>query len=224
MRHDVAMQIALFDLDHTLIPFDTGMAWTDYLIGRGLLDEAARQTYLDYCHQYAAGTLEMRDMHRCCIGALREVAPAELASRIADFREHLRPRVPEATRALVAEHRARGDVCAIVTATSRFLARPLADLFEMPHLLATESARDARGHYTGEIEGEPCFRAHKIDHVQRWLAGQGSALDRVSRSWFYSDSASDLPLLGAVTDPVAVSPDARLRAAAAERGWSVLDM
>ena len=217
------LQIALFDLDHTLIPFDTGLAWTDFLIARGVFDDAVRVTYLDHCRQYAAGTLDIREMQRANVGALREVPPADVARWIDDFREHLRPRVPAATRALVDGHRARGDLCAIVTATPRFLAEPLAALFEVPHLLASESAVDARGHRTGEVEGEPCYRAHKIDHVQRWLAARGHSLQTVGRSWFYSDSANDLPLLQAVSDPVAVSPDARLRAHALAQGWTVID-
>ena len=164
-------------------------------------------------------------MQRANVGALREVPPAEVARWIDEFREHLRPRVPAATRALVNGHRDRGDLCAIVTATPRFLAEPLAALFEVPHLLASESAVDARGHRTGEVVGEPCFRAHKITHVQRWLAehGHGYTLQTVGRSWFYSDSANDLPLLEAVSDPVAVTPDARLRAHARAKGWTVID-
>ncbi|PXW91558.1 HAD superfamily hydrolase (TIGR01490 family) [Sphaerotilus hippei] len=217
------MQLALFDLDHTLIPFDTGMAWTDFLIGQGVLDDTARQTYLDHCHQYVAGTLDLHAMHRSSVGPLRHVPPPRLAGWLDTFRDQLQTRLPAATRALVASHHQRGDLCAIVTATPRFLARPLAELFGVPHLLATGSATDAAGHLTGEIDGPPCFRAHKIEHVQRWLDGLGHGLASFERSWFYSDSASDLPLLQAVSHPVAVRPDARLRAHALAHGWPVLE-
>jgi len=217
------MQIALFDLDHTLVPFDTGQAWTEFLIQRGHWPASVRQTYLDFCHQYVAGTLDLHAMHRGSVGLLREVPAATLAQWLADFRAELAPRLPPAALALLARHRQAGDLCAIVTATPRFLAEPLAALFEVPHLLATESGLDEAGRRTGEIIGEPCFRAGKIGHVERWLARCfGRSLATVARSWFYSDSASDLPLLQAVSDPVAVGPDARLAEHAQAAGWPVI--
>lgn len=79
---------------------------------------------------------------------------------------------------------------------------------------------------TGEIDGLPCFREHKLTRVQQWLAALPlltRALAEFEASWFYSDSASDLPLLEAVTQPVAVRPDARLRTHALKAGWRVID-
>ena len=61
------MKLALFDLDHTLIPFDSGMAWTRFLVGRGRLPADAEERYLGYCHQYVAGTLDMHAMHRASV-------------------------------------------------------------------------------------------------------------------------------------------------------------
>jgi phosphoserine phosphatase len=69
--------------------------------------------------------------------------------------------------------------------------------------------------------GPPCFREQKITHVQAWLTRRGLTWADVVRSWFYSDSILDLPLLEKVTDPVAVDPDPRLRAVAQQRGWPV---
>jgi phosphoserine phosphatase len=88
-------------------------------------------------------------------------------------------------------------------------------------VLCTEPARDSRGHVTGEVIGVPCFREHKRTHVQAWLERRGAGWGAVQRSWFYSDSANDLPLLGAVSDPVAVNPDATLQAHARRHGWPV---
>jgi HAD superfamily hydrolase (TIGR01490 family) len=129
-------------------------------------------------------------------------------------------------RALVQRHLDAGDLCAIVTATTRFVAEPFARLFGVPHLVATEPATAAGlpdGPLTGEIAGLPCYQEHKRDRVEQWLTQLGSArLGDFEQSWFYSDSASDLPLLEVVTHPVAVRPDERLHARAVHAGWRVL--
>jgi HAD superfamily hydrolase (TIGR01490 family) len=215
------MQLALFDLDHTLIPFDSGSVFTRFLAERGALPEGFAAQYLDYCHQYAAGRLDMRAMHRFTVGALAVHTPQRLAGWLREFEALIVPLVPPAALALVREHQAAGHLCALVTATTRIVAAPFGRVLGLAEVLCTEPAYDARGHCTGEVIGEPCFREHKLGHVQAWLARRGLALGDVQRSWFYSDSANDLALLAAVSDPVAVNPDVALAAHAAAAGWPV---
>jgi HAD superfamily hydrolase (TIGR01490 family) len=215
------MQIALFDLDHTLIPFDSGSVFTRFLAERGALPASFAAQYLDYCHQYAAGKLDMRTMHRFTVGALAGHAPERLAAWLHEFEGLIAPLVPPASQTLVREHQAAGHVCALVTATTRIIAEPFGRVLGLADVLCTEPAYDTRGHCTGEVIGEPCFREHKRCHVQAWLARRGLDLRDVQRSWFYSDSANDLPLLLAVSDPVAVNPDAALAVHAAATGWPV---
>lgn len=214
-------RLALFDLDHTLIPFDSGREWLLFLAGRGAVDEAAEARYLDACRALVAGRGGIEALHRAVVAPLAEVSEARLAQWTGEFEAAMAPRVPRSALALVARHREAGDRCAIVTTTTRLVAAPFARLFGVPHLLATEPRR-AGGRLTGEIEGEPCHRAHKVAHVRRWLESEGLSLRDFTRSFFYSDAHGDLPLLEAVTDPVAVRPDDRLRAVARERGWPVL--
>lgn len=220
------MKLALFDLDHTLIPFDSGMAWTHFLVTRGVLPPRAEDEYLAYCQAYVAGRLDIHAMHRACVAPLAAHTRSELARWALEFEVSMRPRIPAERLVLVRRHRDAGDVCAIVTATDRFIAEPFARLFDVPHLLATDPVLQD-GVPTGEIDGLPCFREHKLAHVQQWLArdrpGGVGALAGFRESWFYSDSASDLPLLGAVTNPVAVRPDERLRAHAVAHGWPMID-
>jgi len=132
-------------------------------------------------------------------------------------------------RALVQSHQTAGHLCLLVTATTRFVAEPLGRLFGLSQVVATEPVV-VNGHLTGEIAGDPCFQQHKVTRVERWLAehseplgGQPTRIVDFERSWFYSDSASDLPLLRAVSDPVAVKPDARLQAAAMAAGWPIIE-
>lgn len=224
------MKLALFDLDHTLIPFDSGMAWTRFLVERGVLPADAEDTYLGYCRQYVAGTLDIHAMHFASVAPLASVPRAELAQWASAFEQALRPRVPADTRELVQRHLDAGDLCVLVTATTRFIAEPCARLFGVPHVIATEAATadgTPGGALTGAIDGLPCFREHKVTRVRQWLAQQLPAgalgLADFEQSWFYSDSTSDLPLLGAVSNPVAVRPDARLRQHALQAGWPIFD-
>jgi len=130
----------------------------------------------------------------------------------------------------VRRHLDAGDVCAVVTATTRLVAEPCAHAFGLVHVVATEAATvdgTPDGALSGEIAGLPCFREHKPTRVRQWLAqqrpGDAAELGAFEQSWFYSDSASDLPLLQAVSHPVAVRPDERLRRHALEAGWPVFD-
>ena len=134
----------------------------------------------------------------------------------------LAPTLPAASRALVAQHIESGDRCILVTATTRIVAERYAAAFGITELLASEALADAHGLLTGELAGPPCAGAHKLAKVQGWLQMEGLALADFERSWFYSDAMSDLPLLEAVSDPVAVRPDARLLMAARERGWPIV--
>lgn len=198
------------------------MAWTQHLIAQGELAPHYADDYLAACQAYVAGTLDIRALHRRMVLAIAGHPRARLDALRAGLAEALRPRIPDAARALVAAHREAGHACAIVTATTRYVAEGFAPLFGLDTVLATEAALDPAGRWTGEVAGEPCFREGKVRHVQAWLGAQGLSLASAGPSWFYSDSLSDLPLLEAVDHPVAVRPDPRLAAVAAERGWPVL--
>ncbi len=215
------MDIALFDLDHTLIPFDSGSAFTRHLASLGALPADFEPRYLEYCRRYAAGTVDMVQMHRFTVGALAVHDPATLANWLREFGATIAPSIPAAARQLVAGHQAAGHACALVTATTRFVAEAFAAALGLQEVLATEPEVDAQGRYTGEIVGHACFREHKLTHVQAWLARRAMTWAGVGRSWFYSDSINDLPLLQAVSDPVVVDPDARLRAHAQQQGWPI---
>lgn len=222
--------LALFDLDHTLIPFDSGLAWTRFLVGRGVLSPDAEARYLAYCHQYVAGTLDIHAMHRASLRPLLRYPHATLIQWQHEFEGEMAACVPESMLSLVRHHQRAGDLCVIVTATTRLIAQPFARLFGIDQLLATRAATVdglPGGAFTGEIDGEPCYRQHKVMHVQQWLASQPfgapAHLADFERSWFYSDSISDLALLNAVSHPVAVHPDQPLRAHALQCGWRIID-
>ena len=215
------MRLALFDLDHTLIPFDSGMAWTRFLVAHQRLPPEAEAVYLDHCRRYVDGGADIHALHHALLQPLHAIPRGTLADWLAEFEAGLGPTLPAAAQALVAGHREAGDRCCLVTATTRCIAERYAAAFAIDDVLATEALADSHGRLTGQIAGPPCVREHKLAKLVGWLRLEGHALADFERSWFYSDSASDLPLLRAVSDPVAVRPDALLREVAERAGWRI---
>jgi len=219
------MRLALFDLDNTLLAGDSDYEWGQFLVDRGVLEretyEAQNRAYFD---QYAAGTLDIHEYLGFALRPLAAHAPQDLARWRAEFMERrILPMVTAAARALVNRHLARGELCAVITATNSFVTAPIAREFGVSHLIATEPESLA-GRFTGRVAGTPCFREGKLRRLEEWLAGQGRSLADFSESSFYSDSHNDLPLLERVTRPVAVDPDEQLLGRARTQGWEVISL
>jgi len=219
------MDLVLFDLDNTLLAGDSDYAWAEFLIEQGVLDRGHYESRNDeFFRQYKAGTLDIREFLAFQLAPLAAHDRAQLDRWHARFMaEKIMPMIGAAARALVERHLGAGSLCAIVTATNSFVTGPIARAFGVPHLIATEpEVKDGR--FTGGVAGTPCFQAGKVERVREWLARDGLGLDSFAESWFYSDSANDLPLLERVSRPVAVDPDDRLRRVATERGWPILEI
>jgi HAD superfamily hydrolase (TIGR01490 family) len=221
------MNLALFDLDNTLLAGDSDFEWAQYLISRGVLDrEVYEARNLDFYAQYKAGTLDIHEFLDFQLKPLSRHPRSQLDAWHADFMaSHILPIVTEKGRQLVRRHLDEGALVAIVTATNSFVTAPIAREFGIAHLLATEPEQaDGDGAFTGRVHGIPCFREGKIARVDDWLTGLGHDWSSFERSWFYSDSLNDLPLLGKVTDPVAVDPDDTLAQHAQRNGWPILSL
>jgi len=217
--------LALFDLDNTLLACDSDYEWGQYLVDRGVLGRAEYEAQnAAFYEQYKAGTLDIHEFLGFALRPLAEHTPQDLERWHADFMAaRIRPAMGAQAKALVRRHLDAGDLCAVVTATNSFVTAPIAREFGVAHLVATEPERVA-GRFTGRVEGVPCFKEGKIARVEAWLSGQGHRLQDFAQSSFYSDSRNDLPLLERVTRPVAVDPDAVLAAEARRRGWPVISL
>ena len=219
------MQLALFDLDNTLLAGDSDYEWTQHLISKGILDrEQFERRNTAFFEQYKAGTLNIIEFLDFQLQSLSNNQRADLDRWHAEFMaERIRPMIGRKARDLVERHLAAGDLCAIVTATNSFVTGPIAREFGIPHLIATIPAQET-GQFTGKPRGTPSFREGKIERVEAWLESMGLWWHAFERSWFYSDSLNDLPLLACVTDPIAVDPDATLRSHAEAQGWTILNL
>jgi len=218
-------RVALFDLDHTLLPIDSDYSWGEFTQQIGWTDpvDFKRRNHAFYAH-YLAGTLDVHDYVRFAVEALRLRGESEYREAHARFmRDWILPNLQPAALELVRSHQQQGDMVAIVTATNELVTRPIADAFGVPELIAVQLERDGSGWITGEIEGVPSMREGKVVRVTQWLEHRG--LDWLDvETTFYSDSMNDVPLLERVDHPVATNPDARLRTLALERGWRILDL
>lgn len=219
------MKLALFDLDHTLLPIDSDHSWGEFTIDLGWHDAATFRERNDafYAH-YQSGTLDIHEYVRFATEVVCVRGPVEAARAHNRFMDEvIRPRIlPEALE-LVRSHQRAGDTVMIVTATNEFVTRPIAQAFGVSELIAVELERNAHGWITGEIRGTPSFREGKVIRVGQWLAARGLGWADVEMT-FYSDSMNDLPLLEKALHPVATNPDVRLRQLATQRGWRILDL
>ena len=219
------MNLALFDLDNTLLACDSDYEWGQFLVDRGVLERSAYEAQnAAFYEQYKAGTLDIHEFLGFALRPLAAHTPEDLERWHAGFMAaRIRPAMTAASRALVRRHLDAGDLCAVVTATNSFVTGPIAREFGVLHLVATEPERVA-GRFTGRVAGLPCFKEGKIARVEQWLAGQGRGLREFAQSTFYSDSHNDLPLLELVSHPVAVDADPKLAAVARERGWPAVSL
>lgn len=219
------LQLALFDLDHTLLPLDSDYAWGEFTIAMGWTDaETFKRRNDAFYAQYQTGTLDVDAYVRFATEAMRQrdAATAD-AARARFLQEVIEPAIRPEALDLVREHQISGDAVVIVTATNEWVTRPIAERFGIADLIAVRLQRDAAGRPTGAIDGVPSFGAGKVDRVAEWLTGRGLTWADAHIT-FYSDSFNDLPLLERAQEPVATNPDARLRDIAAHRNWRVLDL
>lgn len=216
------MALALFDLDNTLLAGDSDHAWGEFLCQRGLVEVDSYRARNDAFYQdYLDGCLDVQAYQDFCQELLGRSEMAQLASWHREFMaEFIEPIVLAKGEALLRRHQEAGDRVVIITATNRFITGPIAARLGVETLLATECGMED-GRYIGRSVDVPCFQEGKVVRLERWLAENGLDLQG---SWFYSDSRNDLPLLLRVSNPVAVDPDAVLRAEAEARGWPVISL
>ncbi len=219
------MNLALFDLDNTLLNGDSDFEWAQFLIEQGVLDrELFEAKNLAFYEQYKAGTLDIHEFLDFQLKPLSRHARRELEGWHEKFmRQKVRGMMTAPAQELVARHRAAGDVCVIITATNSFVTAPIARAFSVEYLIATEP-EEKDGEFTGQVADVPCFREGKVTRLESWMAQRGWDWHSFADTWFYSDSLNDLPLLAKVKNPVAVDPDATLRAHAEQQGWRIISL
>ena len=219
------MNLALFDLDNTLIAGDSDFQWAQFLIEMKALDRELHESRnMEFYEQYKAGTLDIHEFLDFQLKPLARHPRAQLEAWRREFvSKRIMPLIARGTRELIERHQLDGDLCIIITATNSFVTAPIAQALGIDHLIATEpEVKD--GEFTGRVSGVPSFREGKVERLEKWLDEHNLTWLSFLRSWFYSDSLNDLPLLSKVTHPVAVDPDPTLRRHAENNNWPIITL
>lgn len=214
------MQLALFDLDNTLLAGDSDYQWSQFLIEQGVLNAQEHEARnLKFYEDYKKGQLDIYAFLEFQLKPLAENTREQLDTWHQLFMEKkVIPMMTDKSRALVEKHRANGDQLLIITATNSFVTLPIAKAFGIDELIGT-IPEEVNGQFTGQVSGLPSFKEGKITRLLEWLEARGENLESYESTWFYSDSLNDLPLLKIVDHPVAVNADPTLEAYAIEQGW-----
>ena len=220
------MNLALFDLDHTLLPLDSDYEWGQFLVRVGAVDaDCFAKRNAAFYAQYEAGTLDPVEYLEFALGTLAQFPRAQLDEwHRAFMQEVIQPAILPVARDLVKRHQDADDLVAIITATNKFVTAPIAAAFGVANLIAAEPELNASGEITGRLQGIPTSGPGKVVHTQQWLDSRGKTLESFPCSYFYSDSQNDIPLLSAVTHPIATNPNALLKAHAHAHGWPILTL
>ena len=212
--------LALFDLDNTLLAGDSDYSWSLFLIEQGLLDASSHRARNEQFYQdYKNGNLDIYKFLEFQLKPLSQHSVAFLDTLHLKFmQEVIRPMMTTKAQDLVNKHQAAGDLCLIITATNSFVTKPIAEAYGIEHLIGTDPEM-IDGRYTGGVSGVPSFQAGKVTRINQWLAERQQQLSDFETSYFYSDSHTDLPLMKLVTNPVAVDADETLTEYAKAQHW-----
>lgn len=216
------MHLAIFDLDNTLIEGDSDHAWGQYLVEIGAVDRKEyAQRNQEFYEEYLRGTLDIQTFLKFSLAPLARYSQDQLFVWRAQFvNDIIVPMIKKPAMELVEQHRHNGDELMIITATNAFVTEPIAELFGIKHLLATQPVVE-RNRYTGDYVGIPTFQEGKKIALNQWLKEKKFTPSTI---WFYSDSRNDIPLLTNVNRPVAVDPDPVLHNHAKSQGWPIISL
>lgn len=219
------MNLALFDLDNTILAGDSDYNWSRFLIQEGYLDGAIHAEKNEkFYADYKAGTLDIYAFVEFQFKPLARNPRTVLNQLLKKYVEEvIKPMITEKARALVKRHQEEGDLIIVITATNSFITKPIAELFGIENLIGTDP-EEKEGEFTGKVSGLPSFKEGKVTRLEAWLKGKNLSLASFEKSYFYSDSHNDLPLMQKVTHPVAVDSDDVLSEYAKSMGWPQISL
>ncbi|KMJ43544.1 HAD family hydrolase [Xenorhabdus khoisanae] len=217
----MAKQIAVFDLDETLIGGDSAQLWTKYLWENEIITdprfiEADQKMISDYC----AGKLDMQEYLAASLQALKHIPSAQIDIWLTDFVEtKIKPIFYPAAQKQLDIYRQQNIPVIIISATVSFVVKKIASAFGIQTAMGIDMVMKD-GCYTGEIHGIPTFREGKVARLKQWLEEQNLSPEHIS---FYTDSMNDLPMCLFADEVFTINADKKLQAEAEIQGWKQLN-
>ncbi len=217
--------LALFDLDLTLINIDSHSTWCEFIVKKGLVDnkESYRQKNDYFQQEYKKGTLDAVESSEFIASFLTALPLNELYQlREECIRTEIAPFIRPLALQRIEKHRKQGDDILIISATNDFVVSGVAQLFSVAreNVLATP-LEVKNNHFTGKLTDKPNIRADKLYHLNKWLVKNGKQVSSYDKTYAYSDSHNDLPLLEWADIATCVSPDKKLTQIAIENNWQI---
>ncbi len=214
------MNLAIFDLDNTLLDGDSDYNWGLNLVKKDYLDEGEyKKQNQKFFEEYQAGKLDIFAFSEFQFQFLRNNTRKFLNDVRSDYiDEIIKPMILKKAVNLVHQHKEAGDRLLIITATNSFITKPIGELFGIDELIGTDPEEHV-GEFTGKVNGTPSFKEGKVTRLFDWLDEKNLKLADFEKTFFYSDSHNDLALLEVVTNPVVVNGDKILLEKAQEKNW-----
>ena len=212
-------ELLIFDLDNTLLAGDSDRNWGIFLSEQKIVDESYLDESERFYNNYYEGSLDIDGFLSFCLRPLvANDMSVLLGLRDQFIEEKIKPIVTKVGKDLIDKAHSQGKEVIIATATNDFVTRPIADIFDVSVLIATEF-EIKNNSFTGNVLGTPCFRDGKLDKVSRWISENNFDLSQAS---FYTDSFNDLPLLEKVKNPIIVDGDDKLREIGRSNNWECI--
>jgi len=209
---------AFFDMDKTIISENSGSVYMKYRYEQGEIDGWDLAKGLGAYLQYKLGILDILTWTKTMMVEFKGRSESDLVDLATDlFEQMILPSVYPEARRCVEWHQRQGHEVCIVSGAARFLAEPLATHLGVQHLVYTRLEIE-NGRFTGRVIEPICFGEGKVYWLQQFIEDEGIEL---SKSYFYTDSITDMPLLDLVGYPMIVNPDPILYRMAVRRHWAV---
>ncbi len=211
--------IAFFDLDHTLLDGANGNIYALQMARERMMSPAMLVYVVWYSVLYKLNRLPREAVYDKVLDIMGQYTVLEMIEMMdRGFERYIVPRLYREGVEQVEWHRRKGHITVIATAAGEYIAERVRAQLGADDFIATPTPIKGE-HMTSEIKVPTSFMEGKLEMAEEYCRRHGAEL---SDCYFYSDAASDMPLLEAVGNPVMVNPQLRLRLAAARRGWPVL--
>ena len=212
--------LAIFDLDNTILNGDSDYSMINYLVDINLLDKAAKLKNDEFIKDYQQGQLDFNQYTNFALKPYIGKTQDEINEIIFPFVERIiEPMINVFALKLIHDHHDNGDTILLASATNELIVKPIAQRLDINNVIGTKvKFKDEK--CSGEFIPPSALGTGKLKLVESWM--QANQYDSFSGVTFYSDSINDLPLMEAVEFPKAVNPDIKLESISNKRGWEVI--